>query len=258
MKYGFVYLWYDRKHKRFYLGCHWGTEDDGYVCSSPWMKQAYLYRPNDFKRRVLKTNILTRDDMFGEELRWLRMIKPTEIKPINPKPRYYNLNIKNNNPWHQHEDQRLTVGQKISKAKKGKSNPCFPEKAIAISEAKKRSFDKRRAETGEAFTDEHRRRMSDARKGVNISSDHKTSIGDGLKRAYAEGRRAPKPKKEQPPTRPRGVRLKELWADPVWAANQRLRLAEGAKSRPPRSEESKKKASEKQRGIPKRHQINAT
>ena len=33
-KYGFVYIWFDRKHKRYYIGCHWGHEDDGYVCSS--------------------------------------------------------------------------------------------------------------------------------------------------------------------------------------------------------------------------------
>ncbi len=29
-KYGFIYLWRDRKHNRYYLGSHWGSEDDGY------------------------------------------------------------------------------------------------------------------------------------------------------------------------------------------------------------------------------------
>ena len=38
-KYGFVYIWYDRKHKRYYIGCRWGTENDGYICSSSWMKK---------------------------------------------------------------------------------------------------------------------------------------------------------------------------------------------------------------------------
>lgn len=50
---GFVYIWRDRKHKRYYIGSHWGTPDDGYICSSPWMRQAYKHRPLDFKRRVL-------------------------------------------------------------------------------------------------------------------------------------------------------------------------------------------------------------
>jgi hypothetical protein len=27
MEYGIVYLWYDIKHQRFYLGSHWGTEN---------------------------------------------------------------------------------------------------------------------------------------------------------------------------------------------------------------------------------------
>lgn len=28
-KYGFVYIWRDRKYNRYYIGCHWGREDDG-------------------------------------------------------------------------------------------------------------------------------------------------------------------------------------------------------------------------------------
>lgn len=38
-KYGFVYIWFDRKHHRFYIGCHWGHEEDGYICSSNWMRE---------------------------------------------------------------------------------------------------------------------------------------------------------------------------------------------------------------------------
>ena len=56
-KYGFVYLQFDRKHKRYYVGCHWGTVDDGYICSSNWMRDTYNRRPQDFKRRILKKNL---------------------------------------------------------------------------------------------------------------------------------------------------------------------------------------------------------
>ena len=38
-KYGFIYIWYDRKHQRYYLGRHWGTENDGYICSSNKMRE---------------------------------------------------------------------------------------------------------------------------------------------------------------------------------------------------------------------------
>ena len=63
-KYGFVYIWFDKKHRRYYVGCHWGNEYDGYVCSSSWMNQAYRIRPQDFKRRIIKTNILVRPSSF--------------------------------------------------------------------------------------------------------------------------------------------------------------------------------------------------
>jgi hypothetical protein len=83
---GFVYIWRDRKHNRYYIGSHWGNPDDGYICSSPWMKQAYTHRPYDFKRRILKIVSTSRKDLFIEESRYLDMIKPEEMKV-----RYYNL-----------------------------------------------------------------------------------------------------------------------------------------------------------------------
>lgn len=156
-KYGFVYLWLDRKHGKYYIGCRWGRVDDGYICSSVWMKQAYRIRPQDFKRRILKTNIPTRQQTYIEEQRWLSMIKPKEVKS-----KYYNLNITNNEVWHKYDDNIKTVGQKISAAKKGKSTgPCSPEKAKKISEAKKAAF----ASGKTKITDEWRRKSGEARKG---------------------------------------------------------------------------------------------
>lgn len=81
---GFVYVWLDRKHGRYYVGSHWGTEDDGYVCSSKWMKQAYSRRPSDFRRRVVSRIDTTKRDLREEELRWLRMIRPDELGVNSP------------------------------------------------------------------------------------------------------------------------------------------------------------------------------
>jgi hypothetical protein len=129
-KYGFVYIWLDRKHKRYYIGCHWGNEKDRYICSSPWMKQAYKLRPNDFKRRILKTNIFSKDEMYIEELKWLNLIKESEISPNASSPRYYNLNIKNNNSWHRYEDTK-TIREKISiKTKEAMHRPDVREKYL--------------------------------------------------------------------------------------------------------------------------------
>jgi len=123
-KYGFVYIWYDRKHKRYYVGCHWGNENDGYICSSSWMKKAYKNRPEDFKRKILKTKFSLRKDMFLEEQRYLNMIKPEEIKV-----RYYNLNIKNNEIWSKYDETIKTISEKISlKTKESMARPEVRQK----------------------------------------------------------------------------------------------------------------------------------
>jgi hypothetical protein len=125
-KYGFVYIWRDRKHNRYYIGAHWGREDDGYVCSSTWMKNAYKRRPNDFKRRILKTNIQSRDDMFEEEYRWLSMIKLCEIKK-----RYYNIHVNKYISWHSYDKNIKTMSQKISmRTKEAMAKPDIREKYL--------------------------------------------------------------------------------------------------------------------------------
>ena len=72
-KYGFVYIWYDRKRKMYYIGCHWGTTNDGYICSSKRMRDNYRNRPQDFKRRILRSNI-EREKLLEEEFKWLDLI----------------------------------------------------------------------------------------------------------------------------------------------------------------------------------------
>ena len=181
-KYGFVYIWLDKKHKRYYIGCHWGSIDDGYICSSSWMKKAYKLRPQDFKRRIIKTNIKERPDMYVEEQYWLDMIKAKEIKPINENPRYYNLNLKNGNLWHKYDEHIKTVGQKISASKTGKSVPCTPEKAAAISATKK----------GKALTEEHKAALCGIKKPAHTDEW-----------------------KEQ-----NSKKFKELWLDPEFKARQ--------------------------------------
>ena len=164
-KYGFVYLWYDRKYKRYYVGCHWGTIDDGYICSSNWMRKSYRRRPEDFKRRILKTN-LGREEMYIVEQKYLDMQKPEE-----KKIRYYNLYTKNGNLWHKYPDSVKTIGQKISHSKKGKSvGPCAPETAAKISAANK----------GRTFTAEHKQKLREAKLGKKLSPEHREKVIQSL------------------------------------------------------------------------------
>lgn len=187
-KSGFIYLWFDRKRKRYYIGSHWGSETDGYVCSSKWMRDAYRTRASDFKRRILIRNIHDRKELFLEEQRWLNMIDPSEIKPLNDNPRYYNLSTSVKDPWYQYPEKIKTVGEKISAAKKGKKmGPCSPEKAKAISEAKKKKF----AERG------------------GMSAEHKAALTGIKKKAHTD-----EWKQEN------SERFKQKWADPEFRAKQ--------------------------------------
>ena len=112
-KYGFVYLWYDRKYKRFYIGCRWGNIDDGYICSSSWMKQGYKIRPDDFKRRILSKVYTDKEDLLEEEYKWLSLIKKDELGK-----KYYNLHNHHFKHWSTVEQQSLSVREKVSLTKK--------------------------------------------------------------------------------------------------------------------------------------------
>jgi len=120
-KYGFVYLWYDKKHKRYYIGCRWGKENDGYICSSTWMKQGYKHRPQDFKRRILSRIYTTRKDLLEEEHKWLSKIKNEELGD-----RYYNLNNHHFGHWSTDNYKRNVVIQKA----KGNKNRLGDHKTI--------------------------------------------------------------------------------------------------------------------------------
>lgn len=108
-KYGFVYIWRDRKHNRYYVGSHWGTETDGYVCSSKWMRNAYTIRKNDFRRRVIERVYTDRKDLLKREEYYLSLIKDYELKN-----RYYNISKSIKDPWFQHPAKLASVSEKIS------------------------------------------------------------------------------------------------------------------------------------------------
>lgn len=125
-KYGFVYIWYDRKHKRYYIGCHWGGEDGGYICSSSNMKSAYNRRPQDFRRKILSRVFTTKKDLLQEEYRWLSKIKPEELGC-----RYYNLHNYHFNHWSTCELSLLSLREKIlATATKNAQDPVYREKYL--------------------------------------------------------------------------------------------------------------------------------
>ena len=192
-KFGFVYIWFDRKHKRYYVGSHWGHPDDGYICSSRWMRKSFKRRPDDFKRRIISKVFTNRKDLLVEEERWLRMMKPEEMvvgnstEDARDSVRYYNLRRDTWEYWHTNPEGRKTIGEKISAAKKGKkTGPRDPSIGKKISEVKRAKFEARKA-AGLSCYD-----SNDPWKGNNqgrVNSDESNrKRSESLKKAYAEGR----------------------------------------------------------------------
>lgn len=176
-KYGFIYIWYDRKHKRYYVGCHWGYEDDGYICSSTWMNQAYKRRPQDFKRRIIKRIYTSKKDLFKEEQKYLGMIKKDELGK-----KYYNLQ----NTWEHwilDENKEKSVREKISKTKKGKKLPKSIEWQLNWNESRRghevtgETKEKlRTANVGKSLSNETKEKLSSINKGVPKSKEAKENM----------------------------------------------------------------------------------
>lgn len=163
-KYGFVYIWYDKKRKMFYVGSHWGTQDDSYVCSSNRMRKAYRRRPDDFRRKILKIVNTNRQELLDEEHKWLQLIPSKDLGK-----RYYNLTQHHNGHWAACETKRLTIGEKISKANKG------------ISRNK-----------GKTISEETRKKISNTLKGRPLNyirtEETRNKISENNKRLQREGK----------------------------------------------------------------------
>jgi hypothetical protein len=180
-KYGFVYIWYDRKHKRYYVGSHWGYENDRYVCSSGWMNRAYKNRPNDFKRRIIK-KVEDRTLLLEEEHKWLSMIKATELKI-----RYYNLRNHAFGHWSSYPDNVKSISEKISiRTKEAMNRNDVRENYVE-------GLKKRNTRSSEVTVREKRRQSmigknvgkdnskaiaisAEMRRGKKLSEDHKNKI----------------------------------------------------------------------------------
>jgi hypothetical protein len=101
----------------YYIGSHFGSENDGYICSSNRMRDAYRRRPIDFKRRILmRFESIEYKDLILWETIWLRKIKDHELGR-----KYYNAN---NKAWHWAaiSESRRSIGQRCSERQKNDLN----------------------------------------------------------------------------------------------------------------------------------------
>lgn len=115
----FVYLWFDKCRKMFYVGQHSGSYDDNYLSSSRWLSGEIKYRPEDFTRKIIKTFATKKEAQIYEGY-LLTLIKPHEFGK-----KYYNIKIgapKGNKPWNAGKVGLYSeeTKKKISQARKGK------------------------------------------------------------------------------------------------------------------------------------------
>lgn len=197
-KYGFVYIWRDRKHSRYYIGCHWGTEDDGYICSSTWMRKAYKRRPQDFKRRIL-SKVIIREKLYLEEQRYLNMIKKEEVKT-----KYYNirLDVIDYSVWSDTTFKKTAVERmKQTCIERGVYDNVYEhlQKWWAVNPHPKGML-------GKKASDETKKKMSEKSKGRIVSEETRKLIG-----------------------KKNSVNVKKLWEDPVY----RQRMSDAHKTQIP-------------------------
>lgn len=180
-KEGFVYIWFDVKRKMYYIGCHWGTIDDGYVCSSNRMYNTHKRRPETFKRRIIKRGI-PRQELLEEEYKWLSLIPSDQLGR-----KYYNLHKHHFGHWSNNPDTK-SIREKISQAKSG-VKPKMTEEQLAergrkISEAKAQKR-KEREELGLPLRQKPSKPIK-PRGPQSEESNKKRS--EAMKKAWEEGR----------------------------------------------------------------------
>lgn len=154
------------------------------------------------------------------------MIKQSEIKPTNPMPRYYNLNLAKNNLWHNNPEKVLTVGQKISEAKKGKKlGPCSAEKAANIKAGKLAKNPPPPKEDVENYI-----RNNPGCGTLTVAKAF--GVAHPTMQRWLDELGIPAPLyKKVIKLKPKGSTAAERWSNPEWAEMMRARLREGSKRR---------------------------
>lgn len=91
-KTSFVYIWTNKKTKMKYVGCHKGSSDDGYLCSSKEMLKVLCKNPEHFKRKIIAYGSITS----------MKKLEKTMLKNIleqNEKHKWYNKNFPALDSW---------------------------------------------------------------------------------------------------------------------------------------------------------------
>ena len=187
---GFIYLWRDRKHNKYYVGAHWGTEDDGYTCSSRWLRASMKRRPNDFKRKILEY-VDQRETLLEVESKWLEMIQDEELGK-----KYYNLRNKKFGHWSNSEypENVKTIKEKISyQTKQAMWRPEVRKRMLEGLETRDYSHSPEvRKKMSEALKgkmpknfEEFRKKGSEVNRGRKLTEEHKAKVLKSIQKLHS-------------------------------------------------------------------------
>jgi len=175
---GFVYIWYDCKRKKYCIGSHLGSLTDGYVTSTGHMKSAFKKRPNDFTRKILYL-LRSKDNQLlkNEEQKWLNLISDNELDS-----KYYNRK-KTAIGWTIGLERSPEIRAKISASLKGRprdnSHLIGRKNSIeTINKMKKSAIGKR----GPEMTPERRKKISETLTGRKQTKEHVLNALNGRKK----------------------------------------------------------------------------
>ena len=187
----FVYSWSDYKTAKVYVGVHKGHEEDGYICSSVWMKSEYEKRPKDFIRQIIAKGNWKDCIIFEKKINqqlikdtnttYNRHAYPAIINDIHPmlgkkhseetkkkfigrvhSPEVLNqISLKLKGRISPRKDVSLSeeTKTKISEKMKGRISP---RKGVSLSELTKEKLSK--AHMGKIVSEETRKKLSDSAK----------------------------------------------------------------------------------------------
>lgn len=137
---GFVYRWFDTSNGMYYIGCHKGDVNDGYIGSGTYFLKAHNKRPEAFVREVLYE---------GEHFAELEEFILQELNASQDKLSY-NLT----NACRGQYEYTSEIRQKLGRVHRGK----------VTSEATKRKMSI--AAKGKPKSAEHRKAVSESLKGL--------------------------------------------------------------------------------------------
>jgi hypothetical protein len=170
-----------------------GREDDGYVCSSKLMREAYKRNPEYFKRRVVQRVYTNRLDLLTEEHKWLAQIKDEELGK-----RYYNLSKRHFGHWSSGTDG--TVQEKLKEAWRRRKERGWTTSEETRKKLSKVAIDRNARppiRTG-ALSEDTKAKLSAAHTGKVLSKEHRAKLAEsttGVPRAaklwrctYTDGR----------------------------------------------------------------------